>query len=573
MDTEAQPTITVGETESREAYTIPVQALLTGRLFITGKSGYGKSNTASVIAEELLELGHPFLVVDVDGEYHGLKEEYEVLHVGATDECDLQVGPEHAPKLAELALEQDVPIVLDVSGYLDEDKQSALVRETARELFAREQDLKQPFLLLVEEVHEYIPEGGGLDDTGKMLIRVAKRGRKRGLGIAGISQRPADVKKDFITQADCLVWHRLTWENDTDVVRRVIDAETADAVQELAEGEAFVQADWSDSELERVQFNRKRTFDAGATPGLEDVERPELKSIGDDLVAELEEISDEHQHRQDRIAELEAKLEAKNERIADLEDELQQARDMSEMADRFTSALLEQSGDDGDVQQTIEAEVMEVREAKREAEARVADLQEDLGAREERIDELENEVDRLRSIEQRVEEAERIEQQLEEARDVLGVEVAGTSGDQQLQEARSRIQELEAENERLRDQSAVAVNDHLEAYEDFLDLEAVSEEIATAKQECSASPRYVEGVLAAIISERGPVGYETIAERLGVSTTSDVSTAASELERRKIITKDQRDDGMFVDLNTDGIEEIRAAAREREKTEELMEQL
>lgn len=102
--------------------TLPVVEVLTGRAFLTGKSGAGKSNSASVVAEELLDRGFPLLIVDTDGEYWGLKEEYEILHVGADEECDLQVSSEHAPKLAELALEDNVPIILDVSGFLDEDE-------------------------------------------------------------------------------------------------------------------------------------------------------------------------------------------------------------------------------------------------------------------------------------------------------------------------------------------------------------------------------------------------------------------------------------------------------------------
>jgi hypothetical protein len=71
--------ITVGV----DGTTLPVVELLTGRGFVTGKSGSGKSNTASVLCEELLELNLPLLIVDTDGEYYGLKERYEVLHVGA----------------------------------------------------------------------------------------------------------------------------------------------------------------------------------------------------------------------------------------------------------------------------------------------------------------------------------------------------------------------------------------------------------------------------------------------------------------------------------------------------------
>jgi hypothetical protein len=318
---------------------LPVVDVLTGRSFITGKSGSGKSNTASVVIENLLDNGFPVMIVDTDGEYYGLKEEYEILHAGADDECDIVVSPEHAEKLANLALEQNVPIILDVSGYLEEDTANELLLEVVKQLFAKEKRLKKPFLLVVEECHEYIPEGGGMDETGKMLIKVGKRGRKHGLGIVGISQRPADVKKDFITQCDWLCWHRLTWDNDTKVVGRILGSKYASAVEDLGDGEAFLMTDWDES-IRRIQFHRKETFDAGATPGLDDFERPELKSVSSDLVGELQSISDEQERRESEIADLRQELEKRDKRIHELERELEEARDLSNMADQFAQALL-----------------------------------------------------------------------------------------------------------------------------------------------------------------------------------------------------------------------------------------
>jgi hypothetical protein len=336
-----EETITVGETQAGSDVELPVIDLLTGRGFVTGKSGSGKSNSASVIAEKLLDRGYSLLAVDIDGEYYGLKEEYEILHVGADEECDLRVGVEHAEKIAELALGQNVPIILDVSSFLDESNARELLTEVTKQLFAKGKKLKQPFLMLVEEVHEYVPEGGGLDECGRMLIKISKRGRKHGLGIVGISQRPADVKKDFITQCDWLVWHRLTWNNDTKVVSRILGREYADQIEEMDDGEGFLMADWDDS-IRRVQFERKQTFDAGATPGLEDFERPELKSVSGDLVNELQEITDEQNRREDRINELERQLQQREERIRDLERQLSEARDLKQMADRFSRAMMEQ---------------------------------------------------------------------------------------------------------------------------------------------------------------------------------------------------------------------------------------
>ncbi|WP_101297760.1 LAGLIDADG family homing endonuclease [Halegenticoccus soli] len=297
------------------------------------------SNTASVIIENLLDKNFPVLIVDTDGEYYGLKESYEILHAGADDECDIQVSPEHAEKIAALALEQNVPIILDVSGYLDESDGQELLLEVSKQLFAKEKKLKKPFLMLVEECHEYIPEKGGVGEAGKMLIKIGKRGRKHGLGVVGISQRPADVKKDFITQCDWLVWHRLTWGNDTKVVGRILGGEYADAIEDMGNGEAFLMTDWSES-VRRVQFHRKKTFDAGATPGLDDFERPELKSVSGDLVSELRDISDEKARRESELADLRQELDEKRQRIEQLERELEEARDMSRMADQFAQAML-----------------------------------------------------------------------------------------------------------------------------------------------------------------------------------------------------------------------------------------
>ncbi len=321
---------------------LPVVDILTGRGFITGKSGSGKSNTASVILENLLDNNFPVLIVDSDGEYYGLKEEYEILHVGADEECDIQVTSDHAEKIASLALEENIPIILDVSGYLDEADANALILETTRHLFAKEKKLKKPFLLVIEECHEYIPEKSGMGEAGKMLIKVGKRGRKHGLGIVGISQRPADVKKDFITQCDWLVWHRLTWRNDTKVVGRILGSEYARAVEELGDGEGFLVADWSDA-LRRVQFHRKRTFDAGATPGLEDFERPELKSVSGDLVSELTTISDKKAQQESEVADLRQELDTKEAEIRQLKQDLEEARDLRRMADQFAQALLQRS--------------------------------------------------------------------------------------------------------------------------------------------------------------------------------------------------------------------------------------
>ena len=569
MESERIPLDESGET------TLPIVEILTGRGFITGKSGSGKSNTASVVVEELLDRGFPVLAVDTDGEYWGLKEQYELLHVGADEECDLQVGPEHAEKLAELALEENVPIILDVSGFLDEEEANELVRETASALFTKEKKLNKPFLMLLEECHEYLPEGGGLDETGEMLIRVAKRGRKRGLGLCGISQRPADVKKDFITQCDWLMWHRLTWENDTKVVRRVIDSEHADAVQDLADGEAFLMADFLEEDVQRVQVRRKHTFDAGATPDLGEFERPDLKSVGGDLVDDLEEISEQEQQRQDRIAQLEAEVEAREDTIEELRDELEQARDMTDMAEQFSQALMSSAGGD-DGGEALQEKIDEIREEKN---ARIAELEQenealrdDLREKNEQVADLRTRVADLEEYEQAVENMDELREAVGRMNEALGLDTedADEKLRERLEQREERVRELESKVSRLEDQGgAVTVPTD---YEQFLDEDVVQNAIEDAKENASCSPRYVKGVIAALLEEGGEVDYDTIAEYLGVSTTSDVSKASSALQSRGVIKKTQQRPAR-VDFDMDSVAEIKEKNRRRDRAEDIMEDL
>ncbi len=268
---------------TEDAKTLPVIEILTGRGFVTGKSGSGKSNTGGVIAEELLERGYNLLIVDTEGEYFGLKEEYELLHVGADEFADVEVGPGHAEKIAEVALKRNMPVILDVSGFYDGADAEALIESVLEHLYRLEKDERKPFLIMIEEMQEYLPQQGGGTELAALLERIAKRGRKRGLGLCGMSQRPSSVDKDFITQCDWMVWHRLTWETDLNVVRNILGSDRAKDIQEFDPGQGILMTDWDDT-IETVRFKRKRTHDAGATPGLEQYDRPDLQTVGSELV-------------------------------------------------------------------------------------------------------------------------------------------------------------------------------------------------------------------------------------------------------------------------------------------------
>ncbi len=271
---------------TEDAKTLPVIEILTGRGFVTGKSGSGKSNSAGVIAEELLSNGYNLLIVDTEGEHFTLKEQFELLHVGGDEFADVEVSPNHAKKIASVAIEQNVPVILDVSGYYDAADARELITAVLEHIYRLEKHHRKPFLVMVEEMQEYLPQQGGNTELAELLERIAKRGRKRGLGLCGMSQRPSSVDKDFITQCDWMVWHRLTWETDVNVVRTILGADRASDVPDFEPGQGILMTDWDDT-IETVQFKRKRTQDAGATPGLGNYERPDLKTVGSSLIREI----------------------------------------------------------------------------------------------------------------------------------------------------------------------------------------------------------------------------------------------------------------------------------------------
>ena len=108
-------------------------------------------------------------------------------------------------------------------------------------------------------------------------------------------------------------------------------------------------------------------------------------------------------------------------------------------------------------------------------------------------------------------------------------------------------------------------------YMDFIEQEAVQDAIEEAKAE--NTPKYVRGVVGAVIEAGEAVTYDDIAERLGLAQNNHVSSAATTLETLGVVEKVDVDGKTGVDLNLDGIEDIIRRQKKRERTEDVMEKL
>lgn len=81
-----------------------------------------------------------------------------------------------------------------------------------------------PFLLVLEEAHNYIPqsEGAKFNSVKKSIERIAKEGRKYGLSLMIVSQRPSEISETIFSQCNNFVAMRLTNPSDQQYVKRLM---------------------------------------------------------------------------------------------------------------------------------------------------------------------------------------------------------------------------------------------------------------------------------------------------------------------------------------------------------------
>lgn len=118
----------------------------------------------------------------------------------------------------------------------------------AREKLNASQRYSNPWVLVLEEAHNYAKPMGYNEDRGKGLSRqaferVAKEGRKFGLSLIVASQRPSEISPTIISQCANFFSHRLQNPDDIEHFRRIIPKQAQrllDQVTVLASGEAIV---------------------------------------------------------------------------------------------------------------------------------------------------------------------------------------------------------------------------------------------------------------------------------------------------------------------------------------------
>jgi len=114
--------------------------------------------------------------------------------------------------------------IIDVSG-VPSDITAVVVAVLSRMVFDyaiwSRNEPQRPILLVCEEAHRYVPSEKNADGSsvGKILGRIAKEGRKYGVSLGLITQRPSDLAEGVLSQCGTIIAMRLNNERDQAFVK------------------------------------------------------------------------------------------------------------------------------------------------------------------------------------------------------------------------------------------------------------------------------------------------------------------------------------------------------------------
>lgn len=262
-------------------FVFPAEAL-DDRLAVTGTAGSGKTYGAGVLVEKLLATNARVVIPDPLGVWHGLRlgadgksPGFPVVIFGG-EHGDLPLTESAGALIGETVAGMAESVILDLTGLGTKAAErrfmlaflTALYRKTNRE----------PVHVVFDEADMWAPQnvsdkdGGSIQLLG-MMETICRRGRIKGFVPWLITQRPAVLNKNVLSQADGLIAFKLTSPQDRKALGDWVSdqAEPGEAkrilgdMPTLARGEAVV---WlpGHSVLSREQFPTKITFDSSRTP-------------------------------------------------------------------------------------------------------------------------------------------------------------------------------------------------------------------------------------------------------------------------------------------------------------------
>jgi hypothetical protein len=127
----------------------------------------------------------------------------------------------------------------------------------------------QPLLIVLEEAHLFLPEGQ--DSSAHRIVgKIAKEGRKYGVGLAIVTQRPQEIDSTSMSQCGTMIALRLTNDRDRSVVSATMPDQLGDLssmLPSLRTGEGLVIGEAMPIPS-RIQFKQAQNKPIGDNPDL-----------------------------------------------------------------------------------------------------------------------------------------------------------------------------------------------------------------------------------------------------------------------------------------------------------------
>ena len=175
------------------------------KIFLTGITGSGKSWTGGLLMEEINRVGLQFVCFDVLGAHGGLSQLPNVEELSPKGGESVNIKG-----LIDRLGKEPTSFVIDISD-LGLDKQQQLVRDYCDDLLMAK--LGKGVMTIFEECQDFVPQQGKpVSFDG--IVRLCKLGRQNGYGVCLISQRPASVSKEALSQCSTYMIHNLINHRD-----------------------------------------------------------------------------------------------------------------------------------------------------------------------------------------------------------------------------------------------------------------------------------------------------------------------------------------------------------------------
>ncbi len=502
------------------------------RIFLTAMSGGGKSYAAKVLCEELITAGYPLIIIDPEGEYASLRELFATVVIGGSF-ADIPLSEAIINQTIQTILTSQKPLIAiyDLNLLLSSERNAmaALIQES---LFSAASKYRRPLFFIVEECQLIAPQilSKGQDSKSVDLsIDIAKRGRKRGINSIWITQRPASVTKEVITQCNLWLFGRLIHKTDLDQIKDFLKDAGIEKTAVMKLENQFFLYDGKESQL--VKFRKMKIKDLAKTPTLGEtieLERSKdrsLESIIKDLVQQAQQEQAKQQARKDKLVKLKQQVQRLEQKLQEKADEVKRLNHDLNLVGRLK--VVSGSADNEALQKVLD-ERHSLEKEKKALGKQLQDLQQQYEILATNI-EQQSEFTKIK---------EKVKQKVHELLELL--ESVDFKETPILEESESKP----------------IISGNFDDRLDFIKYPAIRKEIKEVSTSPGISSRAVQGILA-LLSQKEFSTYEEIRKSLGYADHTAISKAAKRLADRKIIIQEKSSTGGFrISLNIEGIREV-----------------